>query len=284
MNRAIKASIAGVSFTAISTFATSARAVNLVRNGEFNPTNSSQTQSSFLRSDPTSQDCAKCVSAITDGSWTVDQPGRDHLVWLSPIGTAAYTNLNAAGSPATYAWALRGSDPIPSADGTAKWFVAADGDPTYASPIRQTIAGLTAGSQYNVSFYQSAAQQNGLTGPTTERWAVSFANDNLATNFGGGNNIGSNYQLSTQMSFPDTATLVLPWQQQTMTFTATATSQVLSFLAVGTPGGQPPISLLSSVSVEAVPTPEPFTIIGTIVGGTAAFRLRKKLAKSSEKA
>jgi hypothetical protein len=86
------------------------------------------------------------------------------------------------------------------------------------------------------------------------------------------------------MGFPDTATGVLPWTKQTLTFTADSTSNVLSFLAVGTPNGAPPFSLLSSVSVTPASVPEPFTIIGTIVGGTAAFRLRKKLAKSTEKA
>ncbi len=32
-------------------------------------------------------------------------------------------------------------------------------------------------------------------------------------------------------------------------------------------------------TTEAVATPEPFTIIGTLIGGTAALRMRKKLAK-----
>jgi hypothetical protein len=34
-----------------------------------------------------------------------------------------------------------------------------------------------------------------------------------------------------------------------------------------------------SISASAAAVPEPFTIIGTIVGGTAAFRMKKKLAK-----
>ncbi|AFY95106.1 PEP-CTERM sorting domain-containing protein [Chamaesiphon minutus] len=35
-------------------------------------------------------------------------------------------------------------------------------------------------------------------------------------------------------------------------------------------------------SIAASPVPEPFTIIGTIIGGTAAFRMRKKLASSNK--
>ncbi|WP_181243730.1 PEP-CTERM sorting domain-containing protein [Chamaesiphon polymorphus] len=58
----------------------------------------------------------------------------------------------------------------------------------------------------------------------------------------------------------------------------------MTFLAVGTPAGKPPFSLLSSVSVTPTPVPEPLTIIGTIVGGTVALRLRKKLSKSTKNA
>ncbi len=81
-----------------------------------------------------------------------------------------------------------------------------------------------------------------------------------------------------------TATEVSAWQRQTLTFTASAATNTLSFLAVGAPSGKPPFSLLTGISVDAVAVPEPFTIIGTIVGGTAALRLRKKLAKSTKKA
>ncbi len=42
---------------------------------------------------------------------------------------------------------------------------------------------------------------------------------------------------------------------QTFNFTADNTSDVLSFLAVGTPNGEPPFSLLDGVSVQAAPEP-----------------------------
>jgi hypothetical protein len=42
----------------------------------------------------------------------------------------------------------------------------------------------------------------------------------------------------------------------------------------GTPGGSVGVTAFST----AASVPEPFTIIGSIVGGTAAFRMRKKLA------
>jgi hypothetical protein len=38
-----------------------------------------------------------------------------------------------------------------------------------------------------------------------------------------------------------------------------------------------------SITVSPTAVPEPFTVIGTIVGGTAAFRMRKKLAAANKK-
>jgi hypothetical protein len=48
------------------------------------------------------------------------------------------------------------------------------------------------------------------------------------------------------------------WMSQTLTYTATATSELLSFIAVGTPNGEPPFALLDGVSVTA-DAPEPAT-------------------------
>jgi len=63
---------------------------------------------------------------------------------------------------------------------------------------------------------------------------------------------------------------VSAWQSQSMTFTATSSTQVLSFLSQGTPDGQPPTVLLSGASVEAVPW-ETDTL--SLVGSTVIFGL-----------
>jgi hypothetical protein len=71
------------------------------------------------------------------------------------------------------------------------------------------------------------------------------------------------------------------WEQKTMTFTATAASQVLSFLAIGTPSGVPPFSLLDGVSmVAAVPEPETYAMLGLGLGlmGVIARRRKAKAA------
>ncbi len=119
-------------------------------------------------------------------------------------------------------------------------YLAADGS-FQVGAISQTINGLTAGQQYTLSFYYAGAQQEGFDGPyTEERFIVGF---------------GGQPTQETQILSDGTHGFT-GWQQATMTFTADGTSDVLSFLAVGTPGsGQPPFTLLDGVSLNAA-TPE----------------------------
>lgn len=105
-------------------------------------------------------------------------------------------------------------------------------------------------AQYAVSFYSAGAQQYSFTGVTTEAWDVSLGGQTL-----------------------DTATLTDPnhgftgWQYTTLTFTATSTSEVLSFLSAGTPSGEPPFSLLDGVSMTQVTTvPEPASAAMLLTG------------------
>jgi len=68
--------------------------------------------------------------------------------------------------------------------------------------------------------------------------------------------------------------------QQTMTFTASAASQVLTFLSQGGPDGLPPFVFLDGVSLVEQ-TPEPSSLVCACLGFSgliAAWRLRNKRA------
>lgn len=139
-------------------------------------------------------------------------------------------------------------------------YIANDGAYIVA-PLNQTLTGLRVGNTYTVAFDWAAAQQTGFAGPTTEQWVVSLGTESHAT---------------AVWSNPDHG--FRPWSHETMTFTATAASEVLSFLAVGTPEGRPPFSLLDGVSANGS-VPEAATwamMIGGLglVGG--ALRLRRR--------
>jgi hypothetical protein len=67
------------------------------------------------------------------------------------------------------------------------------------------------------------------------------------------------------------------WQSQTFNYVATSSSEVLSFLAVGTPTGTPPFSLLDGVSMNDVSVPEPTAIVAMFAGtiGLGVFARRR---------
>jgi hypothetical protein len=229
----------GVSAMALSAFAQSAHA-NLVVNGSFETAN------------------------VTTGSADHNQFGGNVFGWSG--GFAGITQIDSPGQADAGGYlAVYGPFPATSPDGGN--FVQADGDPSYADTIFQTLTGLTAGASYTVSFLQAAGQQLNFTGPTTEQWKVGFDGD---------------YQLSSLFSLPQGG--VGPWQAQSMTFIAAGTSAVLSFLAVGTPGGAPPISFLDGVSVEAstaVPEPAALSILGVGIVALGAVGLRRRAGKST---
>jgi hypothetical protein len=160
--------------------------------------------------------------------------------------------------------------PFPNVSPDGGNFVEADAAQSYHGVIYQTVGGLTVGQTYAVSFYQAAGQQSGFTGPTTEQWTVGFGatlNDSEA-----------NTQSSSMFSLPQGG--VGAWQAQTMNFTATAISEVLSFLANGTPNGKPPIAFLDGVSVNPVPEPGALALMGVGLLGVSLARLRRR-AKST---
>jgi hypothetical protein len=143
-------------------------------------------------------------------------------------------------------------------------FLALDG--AYAQgPVSQTLTGLTVGAPTTVSFYFAGAQQEGYNGATTEQLEVSLGKQNLYP------------QVLNDPSHGFTG-----WQQENLTFTATSTTEVLSFLAIGTPSGVPPMSLLDGVSVTSSPVPEPASLALLATGITGLGGLvRRRLKRTA---
>jgi hypothetical protein len=246
-----KRSVACFAAFALLAIATPARA-NLVVNGSFETT--SLGASGQVHFTSTLPDVSGWTATTITSSTVTSVP----LGFLYFSGHAKDTLADQFGAT-DFQLAQAPTYPASSPDGGN--FLALDGAPAYQGSFFQTIAGLTVGAKYYLSFYQAAGQQNGAqyNQPTTEQWKVTF---------------GGQTFLSTLMNNP--AQSFQPWTKQNMTFTASATSQVLTFLSQGGPDGLPPFVFLDGVSLV---TPEPSSLGYAGMGLAAliaAWRLRNK--------
>ena len=146
-------------------------------------------------------------------------------------------------------------------------FVGLDGDqgdaglgiPNVQGSISQLINGLVVGEHYTLTFNWAAAQMANRFGATSEQLHITFGGETR-----------------------DTAILAIPeggfsgWQNGSFNFTATSNSQLLTFLSVGTPSGLPPIALLDGVSLTMVPEPSTWAMMLLGFGGIGAMIRRRR--------
>jgi hypothetical protein len=179
-------------------------------------------------------------------AWT----GTGLVEWFKGGTQNTTSALNFWNDPLDYFAAV-----TPSPDGGS--FVAVDGDPTVQGAISQQVGGLVIGKNYTLTFDWAAAQLLNRQGAYTEQFEVTF---------------GGQSQFTQILSEPSQG--FSGWQQVSMNFTATSTSQLLTFLSIGTPEGEPPMALLDGVSLSV---PEPASWAMMILGfGAIGFAMRRR--------
>ena len=250
-----------------------AQAVNILQNGNLIPSQAIQ--------DASPNNSYRFTQGVYTNNvipgWVIN---NNSYAAITPPGTAAGSG-SAPGLPGAFGYNVAPGQTVNSPTGAPAWFFNFDGDTNYGARLSQQLTGLTVGKNYTVSFYQTAASVNDwvhYNTPTWDQFRVSFGN-----NF-------NNYQLAPRIDMALHEN-VKPWEKITMDFTATDTSQWLSFLNVGGPGGQPPIALLTSVTVDdgtppATPVPwetDALPLVGaTMVFGAGVF-VKRKIAQGKIK-
>lgn len=130
-------------------------------------------------------------------------------------------------------------------------------------PFSQEVKNLTVGQQYAVSFYQAASATDNMQ---TAWWNVSF---------------GGVSQTSAAMT--NARGTNSPWSLQTLYFTATNSTQLLTFLATGSHVGAVPVIPVTLDGVSIVAVPEPATATLALAGllGLGLYASRRKAKRNS---
>ena len=251
-----------VAAAALSLWGTSAQALgpNLVQNPSFETNTGTQFQGMGFLNLPG-------LTPANFPGWTVT-PGLN-----TPKNALAFVysnNVNGGSAFFISSWPLGKTN-------SGTYFFGADGDwndtvfsscgpgcgADLTATISQTINGLIVGYSYNLTFEWAAAQQNsGLQGPFNSGWKIQFGSSIDSVDSG----------TVAAQSFSG-------WSNYSRYFTATSASQTLSFLSSGTPGGQPPISLLDNVSITMADAPGPLGILGVATAYGYSRRLRRRIGR-----
>jgi hypothetical protein len=257
---------------------------NLVTNGSFSGINAGNNVGGNTcgTSDTTTAQLTNCDlpnwywAPSGGGSASGLNPGSNNYTFIlnnAASGSGNYGNYTAFNSISNSTLGLKGTITTPPDNGT-NW-IGADGA-FQTSYLYTTVTGLIVGAAYNITFYMGANQQTGFTGQTTSTWQVGLSTGTGTCTFPGANsspgtclpNTGTTTSKTpTAITLANTATGYTGpnawsgWMGEEVNLLAAASTEVLWFLAIGTPGSsQPPFALLDGVSMQ-IPEPPAYGLL-----------------------
>jgi len=248
-----------LSLTVILSLNAGAAHASLITNGNFEQTSAGTNKKingKNVESDRTTLNGWTSAEKYTN-------PKTGEVKYLNNGGYNFVLDGNIANTNKSALW-LEGNGNGYTASPTGGNFFASDSQ-YYPGRLSQLVNNLIAGTEYVLTFDYALAQQVGFVGANLDNfWSVGFGGATLET---------------TKLSILDNG--FSGWQKATMTFTANGTSELLSFLAMGTAPGAPPFMLLDNIYLEsAVPEPATWTLLLAGFGllGFAAHRRRNSQA------
>ncbi len=245
---------------AVTTAACAAHATNLVRNGGFEITTNGPGE--IVTGGVTG---ARITSATDWYAATVPSNHGYPFLFVASDQTETTGFPDAKDAATEYLWGPKwgANNGFTGASPDGGNFLIADGAYNPAT-IYQNLSGLKVGDTYTLTFDWAAGQWHPNSGDTTERFQV-----------------GINGQTFTTSKVHLTSHGFSGWRPASFTFkyNGKTGSDILSFLAVGTPNGDPPMLLLDGVSIN-VPEPSTWALMILGVGGLglASRRRRRELA------
>jgi hypothetical protein len=224
-------------------------------------------------------------TAVDPVGWT----GGTDLVFIATPGNSTVSS-SACGSTYLTTYGCPSTLAINGGKGVGVYNeIEADGNPAFESGFNYEITGLTVGDTYTLSFYQAASQQTTFSGATTEQWIVSLGTVGLSTYAINGSTDGY-HNLDATASVAATTLMNTPshglvdWNFVSVSLTADATSDLLSFLAWGNNGStinEPPMVFLTGVNAPpglATPEPAGVALFGTLLIGLGVATWRRRPA------
>ena len=149
-------------------------------------------------------------------------------------------------------------------------FVGLDGDPnaSFNASLSQTVTGFTVGQRYWFAFDWAASELQSRSGITNEK--INFKAVGAVTDL----NFTSVTVTTPTQGF-------IPWRGESLSFVASSTTEVLTFLAQSTSTCLPPFVLLDGLTLSDVPEPGTIVLAGAGMAILMLLRFQKHRNRTS---